>query len=181
MGEIEQRFLTLSLKGEKYAIPVYRVREILEYAPITRIPSGTACLKGIINVRGRGIPVLDLALRFGFAEAVAAKDTAIVVVELVTGEGRDESAQNGERVVGLIADAVHDVIEVAASLVEEPPRFGSGRVEGFLRGIVRQGEEFVLVLDIDKLLEVEDILAPNEATLEHEQSPANDEADGRTT
>lgn len=100
---LEQQFLTLSLNEEKYAIPVGRVLEVLEYTKITRLPRMTAYLKGLIDLRGRGIPVLDLALRFGLNETEVAKDTAIVVVEMAGDEC--------PLVVGLIADSVHEVIE----------------------------------------------------------------------
>jgi purine-binding chemotaxis protein CheW len=141
--QIDQRFLTLSLKSEKYAIPVGRVLEVLEYARITRLPRMADYLMGIIDLRGRGVPVLDLALRFGMRAAEAAKDTAIIVVEMAEGEGT--------AVVGLIADSVHEVVEIASDRVEPAPDFGVGPAEKFIKGVGRKEDEFILILDIDRL------------------------------
>jgi purine-binding chemotaxis protein CheW len=152
---LEQQFLTLSLKGEKYAIPVGRVLEVLEYAKITRLPRAAAYLKGLIDLRGRGVPVLDLALRFGLLETEAAKDTAIVVVEM---EGED-----GSMIVGFITDAVHEVVEIPSGLVEAAPKFGVGVAQDFLKGVSRKDEEFILILDIDRLFEADEVRIPVEA------------------
>jgi purine-binding chemotaxis protein CheW len=100
---LEQQYLILSLQGETYAIPVSRVIEVLEYSKMTKMPSRAAYLKGLIDLRGRGIPVLDLALRFGLHETEVAMDTATSVAEMAGDEG--------PLVVGLIADSVHEVIE----------------------------------------------------------------------
>jgi purine-binding chemotaxis protein CheW len=121
---LEQQFLTLSLNEEKYAIPVGRVLEVLEYTKITRLPRMTAYLKGLIDLRGRGIPVLDLALRFGLNETEVAKDTAIVVVEMAGDEC--------PLVVGLIADSVHEVVEIDTDHVEAAPSFGARPAANFL-------------------------------------------------
>ncbi len=152
---LEHQFLTLSLKGEKYAIPVGRVLEVLEYTKITRLPRMASYLKGLIDLRGRGIPVLDLALRFGLEETALTTNTAIVVVEMAAGENRV--------VVGLIADAVHEVVEIPSDFVEDAPKFGAGPAENFLTGIGRKDEHFILVLDIDRLFEVDEIQIPAEA------------------
>ena len=151
---LEHQFLTLSLKGEKYAIPVGRVLEVLEYAKITKLPRTAACLKGLIDLRGRGVPVLDLALRFGMEETEAGKTTAIIVVEM-TGE-------EGAMVVGLIADAVYEVVEIAPDLVETVPKFGSGPAEDFLLGVGRKEGEFILLLDIDRLFKADEVRIPSE-------------------
>jgi purine-binding chemotaxis protein CheW len=151
---LEQQFLTLSLKGEKYAIPVGRVLEVLEYAKVTRLPCMTAYLKGLINLRGKGVPVLDLALRFGLQETEVAKDTAIVVVEMV--------GEEGALVVGLIADSVHEVVEINSDLVEDAPKFGAGSAQDFLKGVGRKDEHFILILDIDRLFKDDEVRIPAE-------------------
>jgi purine-binding chemotaxis protein CheW len=152
---LEQQFLTLSLKGEKYAIPVGRVLEVLEYTKITRVPRAAAYMKGLIDLRGRGVPVLDLALRFGLQETQVTKDTAIVVVE-TAGEG-------DVLTVGLLTDAVHEVVEISSDRIEPAPRFGTGPAENFLKGVGRRDEGFVLLLDIDRLFETDEVLAAAEA------------------
>jgi purine-binding chemotaxis protein CheW len=157
---LEQQFLTLSLKEEKYAIPVGRVLEVLEYAKITKLPRAATYLKGLIDLRGRGVPVLDLALRFRLQETEVTKDTAIVVVEMAG----EESAM----VVGLIADAVHEVVEIASDLVEPVPKFGTGSVQDFLSGVGRKDDRFVLILDIDRLFKVDEAGIPTETAAEAE-------------
>lgn len=152
---LEHQFLTLSLKDEKFAIPVGRVLEVLEYAKITKLPRTAIYLKGLIDLRGKGIPVLDLALRFGLQEREVAKNSAIVVVEM--------AGEEGALVVGLIADAVHEVIEIAPDLVEAAPKFGAGPAEDFLSGVGRKDEEFILLLNIDRLFKDDEVRIPVEA------------------
>lgn len=159
-GLLEQQFLTLSLDRERYAISVRQVLEVLENARITRLPRSLPHLKGLIDLRGKGIPVIDLRLRFGMPEAAPTKDTAIVVVE---------HERDGARlVVGLLADAVHEVIELGADQVAAAPDIGAGPAADYLRGIAKRDDGFVLVLDIDRILEGNDLpgLEPLEAGAE---------------
>ena len=149
------QFLTLSLKGEKYAIPVGRVLEVLEYVKITKLPRTAAYLKGLINLRGKGVPVLDLALRFGLQEAEMTMNTAIVVVE-ITGD-------QGSTVVGFIVDAVHEVVEITPDLVEAAPKFGAGAAQDFLTSVGRRDEEFIMILAIDRLFKDDEVSIPIEA------------------
>jgi len=149
---LEQQFLTLSLDRERYAVPVVSVLEVLENRPATRLPKASPYLKGIIDLRGKGIPVMDLRLRFGMSETESTKETSIVVVEL--------SEKNGATVVGLLADAVHEVIEIAPEKMEEAPGFGVGSAADFIKGIGRQDEGFVLVLDLDRLFSEEELPLP---------------------
>jgi purine-binding chemotaxis protein CheW len=107
---LERQFPTLSLKGEKYAIPVGRVLEVPTSAKIRKLPRTTPYLKGLVDLRGKGVLVMDLALRIGLQKTQVADDTAIVVVEMAGDEGAS--------VVGLIADAVHEVVETTPNLVE---------------------------------------------------------------
>jgi purine-binding chemotaxis protein CheW len=152
---LEQQFLTLSLKREKYAIPVSRVLEVLEYTKISRLPRMADYLMGLIDLRGRGVPVLDLALRLGLQETEAAKDTAIVVVEM--------AGEEGTTVVGLLTDAVHEVVEIASDSVEPPPKFNAGAAESFIKGIGRKDEDFILILDIDRLFKADELHIAAEA------------------
>lgn len=149
MAEIlEFQYLTLSLGDERYAIPVGRVLEVVEHTRVTRLPRTAAFMKGLIDLRGRGVPVMDLRLRFGMAETELTRDTAIVVIEL--------NAREGRTVVGLLADAVHEVVEIRPERVEKAPSFGAGPAADFLRGVGRLEESFVLILDIDRIFDAED-------------------------
>lgn len=149
---LEQQFLTLSLARERHAVPVISVLEVLEDRATTRLPKTAPYLKGIIDLRGKGIPVMDLRLRFGMSETESSKETAIVVVELAD--------EDGASVVGLLADAVHEVIEIAPEKVEEAPGFGAGPAADFIKGIGRQDEGFVLILDLDRIFAEEGLTLP---------------------
>jgi len=144
------QYLTFFVAGEEYAIPILRVREIIEYSRVTRVPSTPSYIRGVINLRGSVIPVIDLAVKFGLEPASITRTTCIVVVELTGGE---------QTIMGVISDSVRQVIDLGGSEIEPPPSFGvHGRVD-FLLGMGVAGEAFVLLLDIDKVLSTTEILA----------------------
>jgi purine-binding chemotaxis protein CheW len=138
---IEKKFLTLSLGEERYAIPIGRVREVLECSRVTRLPRMAPYMKGIIGLRGAGLPVMDLRSRFGMPEAAASAGKAVIVAET--------SGEEGAQAVGILADAVHEVVEIEDDRIEAPPRFGAGPGSEFLMGIGRIDSIFVLILDMD--------------------------------
>jgi len=148
---LERQYLSFSLSGGRYALSVDRVREVLESSKITRLPCQAPYLKGIIDLRGKGVPVIDLRQRFGMERSESTRDSAIVVVEM--------RADEDTRIVGLLADAVHEVVELDPSGIDAPPRFGTEGASDFLRGIAKDGDGFVLVCDADRLLETDELLA----------------------
>lgn len=148
---LEHQFLTLTLAGERYAVPVGRVREVLEPTRVTKLPCSAPYLKGIIDIRGRGVAVVDLRLRFGMSETVIGADTAIVVVE--TG------FENSAGLVGLLTDAVHEVVELDAGNLEAAPGVGTGLSADFIDGIGRQEGAFVFVMNLDKILEESELVS----------------------
>lgn len=136
--------LILDLAGEAFAIPAHEVREILEMVPVTRVPGAPACLDGIINVRGRIVPLADLRVLFAMPCAAAGVDTRIVVVEL---------ALDGEPVsVGLLADAVRDVARIDPASVEPPPRVGMRWPAEFVAGIARRNGRFTVLPCLPRIL-----------------------------
>ncbi len=147
---LEHQFLTLTIAGERYALPVGRVREVLEPTRVTKIPCTAPYLKGIIDIRGSGVPVMDLRLRFGMSETVPGKDTAIVVVE--------SSVAESVKMVGLLTDAVHEVVELDSSELEAAPKLGSGLSADYIEGIGRQDGSFVFILKLERILEDEKIV-----------------------
>jgi purine-binding chemotaxis protein CheW len=156
------QYLTFTLDDEHYAIGVGQVREVLEYTKITRLPRTAAFMKGIINLRGAGVPVIDLRLKFGLAETPIDKDTSIIVMEVDAGEGRV--------VVGALADAVHEVVEIEEKAIEPAPRFGTRLAAEFIKGVGKRDEGFVILLDIDRIFNAEEVsllaaTTPGEATL----------------
>jgi purine-binding chemotaxis protein CheW len=142
------QYLTFTLNDEHYAVPVAKVREVLEYTRITKLPRTAAFMKGLINLRGSGVPVIDLRLKFGMEETPIGKDTAIVVLDVV---GAD-----GEIVVGALADAVHEVVEIASDKVEPAPRFGTRLAAEFIQGVGKRDDGFIIILDIDRIFNNEE-------------------------
>jgi purine-binding chemotaxis protein CheW len=141
------QYLTFQLAGEEYAVEILRVREILRFEEVTRVPTAPAAIRGVLNLRGSVVPVVDLAVRMGLAETPVTRRTCIVIVEV---------ALAGTPVVmGVMAEAVSQVMDIQPGDVEPPPPFGPRvRVE-FLRGLARMGERFALLLDLDLLLSTE--------------------------
>ena len=134
---------------EEYAIGILRVREILEYDTVTKVPTTPRSIRGVINLRGRVVPVVDLTTKFGLPESVITKRTCIVVVEVDL---------EGERtVMGVLADAVSQVIDLPGEAIEPPPHFGTRVRVDCLLGMGRAGRKFVLLLDIDKVLSPEEL------------------------
>jgi purine-binding chemotaxis protein CheW len=138
------QYLGFYIGGEEYAIGILRVREILEYDTATRIPGTPPSIRGVINLRGSVVPVVDLAVKFGLPESVVTKRTCIVVVELDL---------EGERtVMGVMADSVSQVMDLGAEDIEPPPTFGTRVHVDYLRGMGKAGKRFILLLDIDRVL-----------------------------
>jgi purine-binding chemotaxis protein CheW len=152
------QYLTFTIANEDYGISVLKVREILEHDIVTKVPRTPAFIRGVINLRGRVVPVVDLAARFGFSPSTLTKRSCVVIVEVeLPGE---------KLVMGLMADAVNQVIELAPNDIEAPPSFGTRVDVAYLHGMGRAGKRFVLLLDIDRVLsdnEAETIAAADRA------------------
>lgn len=146
------QYLTFQLAGDEFAIGILRVREILEYDTITRVPSAPAAIRGVINLRGAVVPVVDLAVRFGLPATAVTKRTCIVIVEV--------RADDEEFVMGVLADAVSQVIDLAPGDIEPPPPFGARVRVDYLVGMGKLDRRFVLILDIDRLLAGLDVPEP---------------------
>ena len=142
------QYLTFSVAEEEYGISVLTVREILEYDAVTRVPRTPAFIRGVINLRGRVVPVVDLAARFGLPACQVTKRTCVVIVEAVL-DGK-------AAVMGLMADAVSQVIELGPDDIEPSPSFGTRVDVAYLKGMGRAGKRFVLLLDIDRVLSAGD-------------------------
>jgi len=148
---IEQsQYLGFYLAGEEYGVDILRVKEILQYDTVTKVPTTPASIRGVINLRGSVVPVADLAVKFGLPESTITKHSCVVVVEVdIEGE---------QTVMGILADSVSQVIDLPPGEIEPPPPFGTRvRVECLL-GMGKAGKKFVLLLDIDKVLSTRDLL-----------------------
>lgn len=144
-----QQFLTLTLGEELYALPIEHIREIIEFGGLTKIPMMPAFLRGVINLRGAVVPVVDLSIRFGHEHTVIGRRTCIVIVEVVQ--------ENEAQMLGIIVDAVNEVLAVEANQMDARPAFGARIRADFIAGILSQNERFVIVLDIRQVLSVDEI------------------------
>mgnify|MGYP000896871156 CR=1 FL=1 len=142
--------LTVGLDREIFALDAGRVSEILDSVPVTEVPNARPFVNGVINVRGKVVPLADLRLRFGMERTAANLDTRIVVVEVDLG---------GEpTTVGILADKVYEVTEIAAAAIEETPRVGMRWRSEFIKGIGKKDAGFIIVLDIDRVFNTDDTL-----------------------
>jgi purine-binding chemotaxis protein CheW len=150
-SQVRSQYLSFVLCGEEYAVNILRVKEIIEFDALTRVPAMPASVRGVINLRGRVVPVVDLAARFGLNESQITRRSCIVMVELVD---NDESV-----VMGIIADAVSQVLDLAEGEIEPPPSFGTAISTKFIRGMAETGKKFVIILDVDRALDVAELFA----------------------
>lgn len=154
------QYLTFTVASEEYGVSILGVREILEYGVVTRVPRAPAYIRGVMNLRGRVVPLVDLAVRLGLPASPITPRTCVVVVEVEI---------EGERtVMGLIVDAVSQVMELGADDIEPPPPFGATVDVAMLSGMGRAGKAFVLLLDVDRVLSG----APSSASIGAEVPPA---------
>ncbi len=149
-GEANQ-YLTFTLGGEMFAVGILNVKEIIEYGSLTEIPMMPTFIRGVINLRGAVVPVIDLAARFGGKATEVARRTCIVIVEVQQDEGRHD--------IGIMVDAVSEVLEIAGSEIEPPPAFGAKIRADFIAGMGKVNAKFVIILDIMRVLSVEEMAA----------------------
>jgi len=153
--EPRTQFLSFELCGEEYAVNILRVKEIIEYDTLTRVPAMPPSVRGVINLRGRVVPVVDLSARFGLEESTITRRSCIVMVELTDG---DDSV-----VMGIITDAVSQVLDLADSAIEPPPSFGTRINADFIKGMAETGKKFVIILDVDRALDTTDLFVEGTA------------------
>ncbi len=145
----QQQYLTFTLGDEMFAIGILAIREIIEYGDITEVPMTPPFIRGVINLRGAVVPVVDLAVRFGRNARENTKRTCIVIVEVASGNGRQE--------MGILVDAVSEVLEIPASDIEPPPEFGARIRIDFIAGMGKVNGNFVVMLDANRVLSVNEV------------------------
>jgi purine-binding chemotaxis protein CheW len=145
------QYLTFYVAGEEYAVTILKVTEILECVALTRVPGTPSWIRGVLNLRGAVVPVVDLAVKFGLEPTVLTRRTCVVMVEL---------EHDGERLVlGVMADSVHQVVELGPEQIQPPPSFGPRVRVDCIQGMGDNGGTFVVLLDIDRVLSASEILA----------------------
>ena len=165
-----QQYLTFMIGGEEYAVSLLKVKEIIEYDVVTEIPKTPQWVRGVINLRGNVVPVIDLAVKFRLAPSVAGKLTCIVITEV--------ECEGEATVMGVMADSVRQVIDLKPEDIEVPPSFGTRVKVDYLLGMARSGKKFCLLLDAEKVLSTEELLELPDALEESlESSPIEGSAE----
>lgn len=163
------QYLTFKLGDEVFALDVIQVREVLDMSAITKVPRAPDFMRGVINVRGSVVPVVDLRLKFGLPKAEQTLDTRIVVMELCLD---DEPT-----VLGAIADSVHEVLELDPGQIEKSPRIGTRWRTEFIRGIGKQDDQFIIILDIDRVFSTDELaLVEESGTVDPEEEGTPEDA-----
>jgi purine-binding chemotaxis protein CheW len=151
MLEKEGKYLTFALANEEYGLEILKVREIIGYMEITAVPQTPAYVKGVINLRGQVIPVVDLRAKFGMETSDITDETCIIVVETSQGDHKFST--------GIVVDHVEEVLDIAGEDIEEAPQFGSSVNTDFILGMGKIGDNVKILLDIDEVLSNVDISA----------------------
>lgn len=154
----EQQHLVFTLRGELFALGLLNVREIIEYNQLTEVPLMPDTVRGVINLRGSVVPVIDLSASFWKQRSTPGKRTCIVIVEL------DDSAK--QRVMGILVDAVNKVVEIPRADIEPPPSFGTKIRTDFIGGMGKLDDRFVIILNAARVLSVDQLAALGEDLLQ---------------
>ena len=147
--EGQNQYLTFLLGGEMFAIPILNIKEIIEYGSLTTVPMMPEFIRGVINLRGSVVPVIDLSARFGGQQTENSRRTCIVIIELTDGDEHHD--------IGVVVDAVSEVLEVSSADIEPPPSFGAKIRADFIAGMGKIGGKFVIILSIQRVLSVDEI------------------------
>ena len=145
------KYVTFRLGGEMFALEIEKVREVLDFPEVTKVPQTPDFMCGVINLRGNVVPVVDLRLKFGMTETVQTVDTRVVIVEIIV----DEEAT----VLGALADSVSEVIEMEPEQIGPAPKIGTRLRTEFIKGMGKRDSEFIIILDIDHVFSVDELAA----------------------
>lgn len=148
-GGDAHQYLTFTLGGEMFAVGILNVKEIIEYGNLTEIPMMPAFIRGVINLRGAVVPVVDLAARFGGKSSEVQRRTCIVIVEVTQEDAKHD--------IGIMVDAVSEVLEIPAAEIEPPPSFGAKIRADFIAGMGKVNSKFVIILEIQRVLSVDEM------------------------
>jgi purine-binding chemotaxis protein CheW len=158
------QYLSFHLEGEEFALEISRVREVLDFTKITKVPRVPSFMKGVINLRGSVVPVVDLKEKFGIGVTEKTVLTRIIICEIAVDEGMT--------VIGALADSVHEVMDIEAKDIEPAPKIGTRLDTGFLKGMGKRDEEFIMILDIDRIFSADEISMVSRAGVsEPEKAP----------
>ena len=175
------RYLTFTLNGESYALDIFHVKEILEYRTLTVVPMMPDFIRGVINLRGRAVPVIDLAIRFARGTTEVRRRTTIIIVHIretvldddaASGRGADPGRDGQD--IGVLVDAVNKVVTLDDGDMEPAPAFGAGIRADYISGMARRDDDFLIVLDVSRVLSISDMVSLGD--LARQRPPADREA-----
>lgn len=155
-SEQSQQYLTFTLGNELFAIGILAIKEIIEYSHLTRVPMMPDYLRGVINLRGAVVPVVDLPVRFGREASSVTKRTCVVIIEILLNSGERQD-------VGIVVDSVDSVIDIPAAEIEPPPAFGPKITSDFIRGMGKVNGKFVILLEVGFVLGAEEMASLQES------------------
>ena len=158
------QLFTFLLSNEIYGIEISKVREVMDFKKVTTVPKTPDFMKGVINLRGGVVPVIDLRLKFGMEETEKTVDTCIIIVDITV---------DGEKTfIGALADSVKEVITIEPENIEPAPKIGTKLDTDFIKGMGKHDDEFVIVLDIEKIFTAEELIMVNESSTEKKEKIA---------
>jgi purine-binding chemotaxis protein CheW len=165
-NELEQtQYLTFQLAGQEYAMGILQVKEIIAYGTLTKVPQTPRSIRGVINLRGNVVPVVDIAVKFGLPPSPITDRSCVIIVET--------NPESEKIVIGIVADSVSQVIDLPAQDILPAPAFGTLIRLDYLRGMIKTDQKFVLLLDIDKVLSAEDTAVTGGLNHPHPETPLN--------
>lgn len=149
------QYLTFRLDNEVYALDITKVREVLDFTTITKVPKTPDFMRGVINLRGNVVPVLDLKLKFGLQKTEKTVSTCVIIAEIpIDGE---------DAVFGVLADSVQEVIDLEPAQTEPPPRIGTRLKTEFITGMGKRDDNFIIILDIDRAFSMDELSVVKDA------------------
>jgi purine-binding chemotaxis protein CheW len=151
MGGEATQYLTFKLDDEVFAVGIDKVREVLDYTTVTKVPQTPDFMRGVINLRGSVVPVVDMRLKFGMPRTEKTVNTCIIIVEINL---KDETT-----VLGALADSVQEVLDLEPEQIEPAPKIGTKLNTDFIRGMGKQDEQFIIILDINRVFSSEELAA----------------------
>jgi purine-binding chemotaxis protein CheW len=149
-----RQYLSFKLNEEEFALDISKVREVLDFTKITKVPQTPDFMKGVINLRGSVVPVVDLNKKFGIKDTDKTVNTRIIIGEI--------SIEGGDTVLGVLADSVHEVMELEPESIEPAPKIGTKLNTEFIKGMGKREEEFIMILDIDKVFSEDELSLVNQ-------------------
>ncbi len=147
------QYLTFRLEDEVFALDISKVREVLDFTTVTKVPRTPDFMRGVINLRGSVVPVVDMRLKFGMSITQKTVNTCVIIAEI--------SLDNEKIVLGALADSVQEVLDLEPSQIEPPPRIGVRLKTEFIMGMGKQGDQFIIILDVDKVFSTDELSMVN--------------------